>query len=174
MGIKVSIVLPVYNVEKYLRQCLDSIFVQTLDEIEVVAVNDGSTDGSLAVLEEYEKKYSEHFVCVDCGINFEELTPRMFSFNAPQGACPECNGIGSKMEIDPDLIVPDKTLTLNEGAIAPWSKSSKRENYYYQMLEAVSKHFNFSMDVPFDELDKELSRASEMYRNQFLIPQSDK
>ena len=58
MGIKVSIVLPVYNVEKYLRQCLDSIFVQTLDEIEVVAVNDGSTDGSLAVLEEYEKKYS--------------------------------------------------------------------------------------------------------------------
>ena len=104
---------------------------------------------------EYEKKYSEHFACVDCGINFEELTPRMFSFNAPQGACPECNGIGSKMEIDPDLIVPDNTLTLNEGAIAPWSKSSKRENYYYQMLEAVSKHFNFSMDVPFNELDKE-------------------
>ncbi|MBQ6511820.1 excinuclease ABC subunit UvrA [Methanobrevibacter sp.] len=105
--------------------------------------------------EEYEKKYSEHFACVDCGINFEELTPRMFSFNAPQGACPECNGIGSKMEIDPDLIVPDNTLTLNEGAIAPWSKSSKRENYYYQMLESVSKHFNFSMDVPFNELDKE-------------------
>ncbi len=105
--------------------------------------------------EEYEKKYSEHFACVDCGINFEELTPRMFSFNAPQGACPECNGIGSKMEIDPDLIVPDNTLTLNEGAIAPWSKSAKKENYYYQMLEAVSNHFNFSMDVPFNELDKE-------------------
>ena len=117
-------------------------------------------DGLITVLfttddEEYEKKYSEHFACVDCGINFEELTPRMFSFNAPQGACPECNGIGSKMEIDPDLIVPDKTLTLNEGAIAPWSKSSKRENYYYQMLEAVSNHFNFSMDVPFNELDSE-------------------
>ena len=62
---------------------------------------------------EYEKKYSEHFACVDCGINFEELTPRMFSFNAPQGACPECNGIGSKMEIDPDLVVPDKSRTLN-------------------------------------------------------------
>lgn len=118
------------------------------------------SEGLITVLfddgeEEYEKKYSEHFACVDCGINFEELTPRMFSFNAPQGACPECNGIGSKMEIDPDLIVPDNTLTLNEGAIAPWSKSSKRENYYYQMLEAVSKHFNFSMDVPFNELDKE-------------------
>ena len=77
----------------------------------------------------YEKTYSEDFACTNCGISFQELTPRMFSFNAPQGACPECNGIGSKMEIDPDLIVPDKTLTLNEGAIAPWSKSSKRENY---------------------------------------------
>ena len=117
--------------------------------------------------EEYEKKYSEHFACVDCGINFEELTPRMFSFNAPQGACPECNGIGSKMEIDPDLIVPDNTLTLNEGAIAPWSKSSKRENYYYQMLEAVSKHFGFSMDVPFNELDKE-------YQNTILYGCNDK
>ena len=117
--------------------------------------------------EEYEKKYSEHFACVDCGINFEELTPRMFSFNAPQGACPECNGIGSKMEIDPDLIVPDRTLTLNEGAIAPWSKSSKRENYYYQMLEAVSKHFNFSMDVPFNELDAE-------YQNTILYGCRDK
>ena len=109
--------------------------------------------------EEYEKKYSEHFACVDCGINFEELTPRMFSFNAPQGACPECNGIGSKMEIDPDLIVPDNTLTLNEGAIAPWSKSSKKENYYYQMLEAVSNHFGFSMDVPFNELDDEYQKS---------------
>ncbi len=118
------------------------------------------SEGLITVLfttddDEYEKRYSEHFACVDCGINFEELTPRMFSFNAPQGACPECNGIGSKMEIDPNLIVPDNTLTLNEGAIAPWSKSSKRENYYYQMLEAVSKHFNFSMDVPFNELDEE-------------------
>ena len=103
--------------------------------------------------EDYEKKYSEHFACVDCGINFEELTPRMFSFNAPQGACPECNGIGSKMEIDPDLVVPDDSLSLNEGAIAPWSSSSKKENYYYQMLEAVSNHFGFSMDVPFGELE---------------------
>ena len=117
--------------------------------------------------DEYEKKYSEHFACVDCGINFEELTPRMFSFNAPQGACPECNGIGSKMEIDPDLIVPDRTLTLNEGAIAPWSKSSKRENYYYQMLEAVSKHFNFSMDIPFEDLDGE-------YQNTILYGCNDK
>lgn len=105
--------------------------------------------------EEYEKKYSEQFACVDCGINFEELTPRMFSFNAPQGACPECNGIGSKMEIDPDLIVPNKLLSLNEGAIVPWSKSNKKENYYHQMLEAVANHFKFSMDVLFKDLTKE-------------------
>lgn len=105
--------------------------------------------------EEYEKKYSEQFACVDCGINFEELTPRMFSFNAPQGACPECNGIGSKMEIDPDLIVPNKLLSLNEGAIVPWSKSNKKENYYHQMLEAVANYFKFSMDVPFKDLTKE-------------------
>ena len=117
-------------------------------------------DGLINVLfsddgRDYEKKYSEHFACVDCGINFEELTPRMFSFNAPQGACPECNGIGVKMEIDPDLIIPNKNLSLNDGAVTPWAKSNKRENYYHQMLEAVSKHFNFSMDTPFNELTNE-------------------
>ena len=121
------------------------------------------SDGLITVLfdngEEYEKKYSEHFACVDCGINFEELTPRMFSFNAPQGACPECNGIGSKMEIDPDLVVPDKSLSLNEGAIVPWASSSKQENYYFQMLDAVSKHFNFSMDTPFEDLKVEYQEA---------------
>ena len=70
-------------------------------------------------------------------------------------ACPECNGIGVKMEIDPDLIIPNKNLTLNEGAVTPWAKSNKKENYYHQMLEAVSKHFNFSMDTPFNELTNE-------------------
>ena len=103
----------------------------------------------------YEKTYSEDFACTDCGISFQELTPRMFSFNAPQGACPECNGIGTKMEMDPDLIVPNKNLSLNDGAIVPWSKSTKRENYYYQMLKAVAEHFNFSMDTPFKDLTPE-------------------
>ena len=140
-----------------------------VDSLETAA---NFSEGLITVLfdngeEKYEKKYSEHFACVDCGINFQELTPRMFSFNAPQGACPECNGIGSKMEVDPDLIVPNPNLTLNEGAIAPWSKSSKKENYYYQMLEAVSNHFNFSMDVPFEELDKE-------YQNTILYGCNDK
>ena len=143
------------------RRLVDSL--ETAVEFGEGLVNVLFDDGG----QTYEKKYSEHFACVDCGINFEELTPRMFSFNAPQGACPECNGIGSKMEIDPELIVPNPNLTLNEGAIAPWSKSSKREIYYYQMLEAVSNHFNFSMDTPFNELPEE-------YQNTILYGCRDK
>ncbi|EKQ53242.1 MAG: excinuclease ABC, A subunit [Methanobacterium sp. Maddingley MBC34] len=99
-----------------------------------------------------EKIYSEHFACTDCGINFEEISPRMFSFNNPHGACPECNGLGSKLEIDADLVVPDPTLSLNEGAILPWSKSKHRDNYYGQMLKAVADHYGFSMDTPFQDL----------------------
>ncbi len=106
-----------------------------------------------------EKLYSEHFACVDCGINFEEISPRMFSFNSPHGACPECNGLGSKLEMDPELIVPNTALSLNEGAIVPWSKSTNKENYYQQMLQAVSKHYGFSMDIPFKELDPEYQKA---------------
>lgn len=131
------------------RRLVDSL--ETASEFADGLINVLFSDDGI----DYEKKYSEHFACVDCGINFEELTPRMFSFNAPQGACPECNGIGVKMEIDPDLIIPNKNLTLNEGAVTPWAKSNKKENYYHQMLEAVSKHFNFSMDTPFNELTNE-------------------
>ena len=100
----------------------------------------------------FDKVFSEHFACTECGINFEEISPRMFSFNNPHGACPECNGLGSKLEIDTDFVVPDKHLSLNEGAILPWSKSGKKDNYYYQMLLAVADHYGFSMDTPFEEL----------------------
>ncbi|MDR1722201.1 MAG: excinuclease ABC subunit UvrA, partial [Methanobrevibacter sp.] len=118
------------------------------------------SDGIITVLfdkdgKEYEKSYSEHFACVDCGINFEEITPRMFSFNAPQGACPECNGLGSKMEMDPDLVIPNKSLSLKDGAIVPWSRSQGKANYYTAMLEAVAKHYGFSMETPFEDLSQE-------------------
>jgi excinuclease ABC subunit A len=99
-----------------------------------------------------DKVFSEHFACTDCGINFEEISPRMFSFNSPHGACPECNGLGSKLEIDTDFVVPDKHLSLNDGAILPWSKSGNKDNYYNQMLMAVSDHYGFSMDTPFEDL----------------------
>ena len=108
----------------------------------------------------YEKAYSEHFACVDCGINLEEISPRMFSFNSPHGACPECNGLGSKMEMDPNLIVPNKNLSINDGAIVPWSRSKgNKENYYHQMLSSVANHLGFSMDTPFEDLKKEEQTA---------------
>ena len=117
-----------------------------------------STDNSS--IDKYEKVYSEHFACVDCGINFEELSPRMFSFNSPHGACPECNGLGSKMEMDPDLIVPRPELSLNEGAIVPWSRTKgNKDNYYHQMLSAVADHLGFSMDTPFKDLSKDEQNA---------------
>jgi excinuclease ABC subunit A len=99
-----------------------------------------------------DKIFSEHFACTECGINFEEISPRMFSFNSPHGACPECNGLGSKLEIDTDFVVPDKFLSLNEGAILPWSKSGNKDNYYNQMLRTVADHYGFSMDTPFEDL----------------------
>ncbi|MDI9617575.1 excinuclease ABC subunit UvrA [Methanothermobacter sp.] len=119
-------------------------------------------EGTLRVLYHdtgQERVYSEHFACPECGINFEEISPRMFSFNSPHGACPECNGLGSKLEIDPDLVVPYPERSINEGAIVPWSRSGKKDNYYHQMLRAVAEHYGFSLDTPFGELDEEHRRA---------------
>ncbi|MGZ7048234.1 MAG: excinuclease ABC subunit UvrA, partial [Methanobacterium sp.] len=117
--------------------------------------------------ENYEKVFSEHFACTECGINFEEISPRTFSFNSPHGACSTCNGLGSKLEIDTDLVIPDKSLSLEEGAILPWSKSKKRNNYYTQMLKAVGDHYGFSMDTPFNELPKK-------YQNVILYGSSER
>lgn len=114
-----------------------------------------------------EKLFSEHFACPECDINFEEISPRTFSFNNPHGACPECNGLGSKMEIDTDLVVPDKTISLNEGAILPWSKSKNKDNYYHQMLKAIANHYRFSMDTPFEDLP-------EKYQNIILYGSSER
>jgi len=100
-----------------------------------------------------EMVFNESLACVDCGINLQELSPRMFSFNAPFGACEECSGLGIKTEIDPDLLIPDKTLSINEGAISMLGDES---NYYFQMIEAVAQHFKFSLDTPFDEYDKKV------------------
>ena len=136
------------------RRLTDSLETVTSfsDGIVTIMFSKKEEDGKTV---EYEKSYSEDFACTDCGISFQELTPRMFSFNAPQGACPACNGIGSKMEMNPDLVVPNKDLSLNEGAIVPWAKSDNKNNYYYQMLQAVAQHFKFSMDTPFKDLTEE-------------------
>ena len=94
--------------------------------------------------------YSEKLACPDCNLSFEELTPRIFSFNAPYGACPKCGGLGVDFRIDPDLVVPDRTKSINEGAIYPWSKSAT--SYYDDVLTAVKLAYNMDYDVPFSEM----------------------
>ncbi|MBU2547650.1 MAG: excinuclease ABC subunit UvrA [Proteobacteria bacterium] len=94
--------------------------------------------------------FSERFACDHCGISYPELTPQMFSFNSPQGACPSCDGLGSMMYFDPDLIVPNPELSLREGAMAPWARSTSV--YYIQMLEALAEHYNFDIYAPFKSL----------------------
>ncbi len=94
--------------------------------------------------------FSQNFACNQCGFSFEEMSPRMFSFNSPYGACPECSGLGFHRQPDPDLAVPDKTKTLNEGAVAAWSSSP--ESYYMRLLQKVAGEKGIDMDVPFGQL----------------------
>jgi excinuclease ABC subunit A len=96
--------------------------------------------------------FSEHFACPLCGRSFAELEPRSFSFNTPHGACPDCQGLGTTMEIDPHLVVPNPYLSLKEGAVAPWSRPGQGDGYYAQLLQAVSDHFDIPLGTPFGEL----------------------
>jgi len=96
--------------------------------------------------------FSEKFSCPDCGFSFSEMTPRMFSFNSPQGACPACNGLGTKQYFDPHLVVPDSSLSINEGAILPWKE--RGEAFLRPVLEGLAKHYHFSLDTPFSRLTK--------------------
>jgi excinuclease ABC subunit A len=100
-----------------------------------------------------ELLFSEHYSCPYCGFTVGELEPRLFSFNAPFGACAECDGLGIKLEVDIDLVVPDQTKTLREGALVPWNPISSQ--YYPQMLEQACLEFSIDMDTPFEELPEE-------------------
>src|SRR4029453_9998637 len=97
--------------------------------------------------------YSERFMCLHCGTSMPELEPRSFSFNSPHGACPRCTGLGSPMEIDPELGVPDPSLTLNEGAILPWSSGAT--SYYEQMATAIAERYEVDLDVPWQDPDED-------------------
>jgi excinuclease ABC subunit A len=105
-----------------------------------------------------ERTFSEHLACHDCNLSFEELEPRSFSFNSPFGACPECSGIGTKLEVDEELIIPDDAISINDGAIAPWSGGQSSE-YFLRLLEALAKEMKFSLDTPWKKLSVKAKEA---------------
>ncbi len=103
-------------------------------------------------------QFSESFSCPDCGISIEEIEPRSFSFNNPFGACPECFGLGYKMEFDEDLMIPDKRLSISEGAVTVmgWQSCTDKKSFTHAILDALSKEYNFSLDTPFEDYPKEI------------------
>lgn len=105
------------------------------------------------VMEQEELLFSEHHACPICGFSIGELEPRMFSFNSPFGACPECDGLGVKLEVDPELVIPDWSVSLAKGAVVPWQPTSSQ--YYPQLLKAVCDHYKIDMDIPVSELPEE-------------------
>ncbi|EMF0089858.1 excinuclease ABC subunit UvrA [Enterococcus hirae] len=105
------------------------------------------------VIGEEEMLFSEHYACPYCGFTVGELEPRLFSFNAPFGACPDCDGLGVKLEVDQDLVIPDRTKTLSQGAIVPWNPISSQ--YYPQMLAQACESYGIDMETPFEELPLE-------------------
>jgi excinuclease ABC subunit A len=106
-----------------------------------------------------ERMYSEHLYCPYDDLSFEELEPRSFSFNSPFGACPECTGLGIRMEVDEELVIPDPELTLNEGAIAPWSGSGQANDYFGHLLEGLADELGFDLDTPFHRLPAKARKA---------------
>jgi len=132
----------------------DGIRPRLIDSIETTL----SFSGNLVVIEVLGDKpqdliFSQTLACPDCGISIPELEPRLFSFNSPFGACPACNGLGVNMELDPDMIIPDKRKSVADGAVAPWNGTP--DGYYAQLLEAVAEYFGFSTDTPIEELSRE-------------------
>ena len=107
---------------------------------------------------EKERTFSELLACHDCGISFQEMEPRSFSFNSPFGACPECTGIGSKLEVDQELVIPNDSISINDGAIAPWA-GGQSSDYFNNLLEALAKDLKFSMNTPWNKLSSKAKAA---------------
>lgn len=122
----------------------------------LVEILSGTASGDTENLDQAaaQKKmlFSELFACGNCNVSFAEISPRIFSFNSPYGACPDCHGLGSSYEVNMALVVPDPKKSLEEGAIYPWAKTGN--NYYDQILASVAKHYKFKVDVPFNKLTK--------------------
>jgi excinuclease ABC subunit A len=131
----------------------DGIASRLADSLET-ALKLGEGKVIIDVIGQEELLFSEHHACPHCGFSIGELEPRMFSFNSPYGACPSCDGLGSKLEVDVDLVIPNWDLSLRENAIAPWEPQSSQ--YYPQLLEAVCNHYGIDMDVPVKDIPKPL------------------
>ncbi len=127
------------------------------DSIET-ALKLGSGVVLIKVLDREELLFSEHFACVYCGISLGEIAPRTFSFNSPYGACPECTGLGCKLEIDPNLVVPDKRLSLDEGAIQPWLRNGQLSTWSRSILQSLGNRHGFSLSTPVKDLSEEQLR----------------
>jgi len=135
------------GIERRLTDSLETALrlAEGVAEVEIVP-RDGDESGAETLT------FSEHLACTHCGVSFDELAPRNFSFNSPYGACDRCDGLGTRFEVDPALVVPDDDLTLRGGAIAPWS--GFRSHYFERLLESVSEEFGFSIDTPWKKLKK--------------------
>ena len=136
------------GVERRLADSLEVAF-RYGEEFCRVVVGDG--EGSI------ETVFSQRFACPDCGVSYPELSPRLFSFNSPYGACPSCGGLGAHSDFDPDLIVPDERLTLRQGAIAPWGR--KASPYHLTLLASLGRALGFDLDTPFGEIRAEVRKA---------------
>jgi excinuclease ABC subunit A len=162
----------IYSIEEILDRDIDKQKKHTveivIDRLEVTEKTKGDSrlfqslevaldlaNGLVTILEDETQKehlFSQHFSCPNCNINLPEIEPRIFSFNSPHGACPECTGLGYKQEIDPDLVIPNKKLTLAEGAIRPWMKTGTN-TWYMRQLEALADKNNFSIHTPVKDLN---------------------
>ena len=128
---------------------------------EAVETALGIADGIVTVIRDFEDAQKEEFfsqkgACPVCGISLPEMEPRLFSFNAPQGACPECGGLGMNMEFDPNLIIPDKSLSFNDGGCVPYNPQSA---WNHSRFEALAHHYHFSLDTPFEDLPEHVMQA---------------
>lgn len=134
------------GIEKRLTDSIEAV-LKLADGLMIVDVIDGEPI-----------RFSEGFSCPDCGISIDEVEPRSFSFNNPFGACPECFGLGYKMEFDEDLMIPDKSLSFNEGAVQVigWQSSNKNTSFAHALLEALAKEYDFSLDTPYKDLPENI------------------
>ncbi len=145
----------------YIELVVDRLIIR--DDIETNRVSDsveaalreGSGVAQVAIQGGDELFFSEQFACVQCGASLLEIEPRTFSFNSPHGACTACTGLGYRLEVDPELIMPNKDLSLGQGAVVPWTRSGSSSQWYTSLLESVAKAYGFSSKVPVRELDDE-------------------